>query len=359
MKYMVMECHPGYAVVLSEDGQFLKVANLHYEVGQTVTDVIRMVAAQPKAAPAKQTARRWISLAAAAAACLVLTVTGLVWRNMPYASVYMTINPEVRIDVNRSDSVVGLEGINADGMDLLADYEYKHKGLDQVMDELVDRAIDMGYLHEGGTILLNLDADDKWVANHEEAINSRIHDHLGNKLTVTVDITPAAQGLPAQETHGGETIVIPLDGESDYGISDYGEDDWEDDGDSGYASDDREDDDGKSNYDDGSSRYDSDDDGASPYEKDAGASDYESDTDDDAEDGSPYDSKNGSSGYESDDDDDDEKDDEDSPYSDDGQTDYDEPAPAAKTEKAAPAVTEAPKEEPEPAATEAQMEENT
>lgn len=39
MKYLVMECHPGYAVVLDENGRFLKVANRRYEVGQTVADV--------------------------------------------------------------------------------------------------------------------------------------------------------------------------------------------------------------------------------------------------------------------------------------------------------------------------------
>ena len=30
MKYLVMECHPGYAVVLDEQGVFRKVANLRY-----------------------------------------------------------------------------------------------------------------------------------------------------------------------------------------------------------------------------------------------------------------------------------------------------------------------------------------
>ena len=39
MKYMVLECHPGYAVVLDEDGNFQKVANFHYEVGQMLTEV--------------------------------------------------------------------------------------------------------------------------------------------------------------------------------------------------------------------------------------------------------------------------------------------------------------------------------
>ena len=42
MKYLVMECHPAYAVVLTEDGRFLKAANMHYEVGQTVTEIIQL-----------------------------------------------------------------------------------------------------------------------------------------------------------------------------------------------------------------------------------------------------------------------------------------------------------------------------
>ena len=29
MSYLVMECHPGYAVLLDEEGRFFKAANLH------------------------------------------------------------------------------------------------------------------------------------------------------------------------------------------------------------------------------------------------------------------------------------------------------------------------------------------
>ena len=38
MSYLVMECHPGYVVLLDEEGRFLKAANLRYEIGQTVYD---------------------------------------------------------------------------------------------------------------------------------------------------------------------------------------------------------------------------------------------------------------------------------------------------------------------------------
>ena len=41
MKYMVVECHLSYAVVLGEDGCFRKVANMRYEPGQMVTEILR------------------------------------------------------------------------------------------------------------------------------------------------------------------------------------------------------------------------------------------------------------------------------------------------------------------------------
>ena len=40
MRYLVMECGFSYAVVLDQQGRFLKVANLGYAVGQTVDSVI-------------------------------------------------------------------------------------------------------------------------------------------------------------------------------------------------------------------------------------------------------------------------------------------------------------------------------
>ncbi|MBQ8238267.1 MAG: hypothetical protein IJZ39_09000 [Oscillospiraceae bacterium] len=306
MNYLVMECHPGYAVVLSDDGRFLKVANMRYEVGQTVTNVMEMCLPQSQEVPVKTNNRRWISTLAAMAACLVLVFSGLFWQNMPYASVYLTINPEVRIDVNRSDVVVGVEGMNADGMDLLEGYDHRKKDLDTVMDELVDLAIDMGYLHEGGKITLSLDADEDWIVSHGEHLNQHLNEHLTDKITVTIDVEQK-QPTEAAPTAPAGTIVIPV-GPEHYGESDYGED-TDDDGDSCYASDH----DGDSAYDDsddGQTDYDdvSDDDGQSEYDDtaDDGQSEY-TDTTDDGQ--SSY-AEDGQSGYDTSDD------------TDDGQSDY-------------------------------------
>lgn len=297
MKYLVMECHPGYAVVLGGDGRFLKVANLHYEVGQTVTDVTEVTLPQRQPVSARRPG--WVTQLGAMAACLVLVAAAaLGYMQMPYASVYMTINPQVRIDVNRADRVLDVEGMNPDGAYLLHGYDPDRKALDTVMDELVDRAIDTGYLHEGGRITLELDGRESWVNSHSDHLNTHLTEYLTDRITVTVDVqkpqtqqTGPVSGTPAAPTAPAAPIVIPVtpdayedsgyDG-SDYGDSDYGDSgyDGSDYGDSGYDG---------SDYDD--SGYAGSGSAASDYED--AASDYEADSIYEAD--SPYGSAD--SGY--------------------------------------------------------------
>lgn len=184
MNYMVVECHPGYAVVLDEAGRFLKVANRRYEVGQMVTQV------EPMKAPPKRKMGRWVTSLVAAAACvaLVLGIT-LPVNHQPYASVYVKINPEVRIDVDRQDTVVGLSGENQDGVALIEGYAYSGKSLDLVADELVDRAIDMGYLQPDGQITISLDSQDQlWMEDHTDSISAQLQTHLQERILVHIEI---------------------------------------------------------------------------------------------------------------------------------------------------------------------------
>ena len=265
MKYIVMECHLSYAVVLDENGRFLKVANRHYEVGQTVTDIIEMQV--PQSVPQKKKTNKWMYSLAAMAACLMLVVTSVFQiGQMTYASVYMTINPEVRIDVNRNDVVVGLDGINPDGDDLITGYDYRKKDLNLVMDELVDRAIDMGYLHEGGQISLVLDADsNEWIVSHSDTLTSSLNEHLNEKLSVTIEVTD-------KKEQSNQVIIPVAPEESDYGESDYRDADQpttppisSQPTDSNY---------GDSSYDDGETNYGNQDDFETAQSDYGGQSDY-------------------------------------------------------------------------------------
>lgn len=72
MNYLVMETHPAYAVLLDEEGRFLKAANLSYQVGDTVQDIVEL---QP---PKAKSPAVWKPLSGLAglAACVCLVFFG-------------------------------------------------------------------------------------------------------------------------------------------------------------------------------------------------------------------------------------------------------------------------------------------
>ena len=120
MTYLVMECHPGYAVVLDQTGRFLKVANLNYQVGETVSFVIECTAEEEPITIKSLRRRRMLLSAASLAACFFLAVLGT-WHVCltPYGAVRIQINPDLKLTVNRLDYVISADGLNDDGLRLL------------------------------------------------------------------------------------------------------------------------------------------------------------------------------------------------------------------------------------------------
>ena len=216
MKYIVMECRPSYAIVLDEEGRFLRTANLRYEVGQTVEHVVLM--REQKALSVRL--RVLAGAAGAAAACLALTLGAGYYQTYvrTYSHIYMSINPDVQMDLNRKGTVVGLSGMNADGQALLADYDGKGKDKTLVADELIDRALDMGFLSAGGQVAFLIDAPEEEIF---EAYGIELRTQVGKQLegSVPFDIvimeyegempeeTPEAAPVFQEET--AETVPAP------------------------------------------------------------------------------------------------------------------------------------------------------
>ena len=219
MKYMVMECHPGYAVLLDEEGCFRKAANLRYEVGQTVEEPFLMKERQSglSVLPGK----RWISTAAAMAACAFLLFGFRYYQNYmyPYSSIYLTINPEVLMELNRQGNVVRLSGTNEDGRKLLEGYSGRGKDKLTVADELIDRAIDMGFLSEGGQVSFYIDAPDEALfQEYGVELRTEITEHLDGRITITLEImdseyapetAPAASEAPSRQPETPPAAVPP------------------------------------------------------------------------------------------------------------------------------------------------------
>lgn len=212
MEYLIMECHPSYAVALDRRGRFVKVANLGYQVGQEVSEVVQM------REPGSSGVIRWRPLLTMAA-CLCIVFVGI-WQMglLSMGTVLIQINPQIRLSVNRMERVISAEAVNADGAKVLFDYHVFGKTVEQVAQELSDRAADMGYLHDGGEVHLTVDSQDaKWKAATETRLE-------------TVAVREARQVV----------VIIEHD------------DDWDDDDDDDdqYDEDDRDDDDDHDDHDD-------------------------------------------------------------------------------------------------------------
>ena len=221
MKYLVMEARPSYAILLDEEGRFVRAANLHYEPGQTVEHIVPMRTRAPKS----KGVLIWLP-GVLAAACLVLMAAVLLRAPItPYASVYLTINPQVRIDVDRQSVARGLEGVNPDGQALVEGYDWKGKHLDQVTDELIDRAVDMGYLAPGGAITIDLEAEDEdWAVQTNQALQAHLEEYLQyQNLRVTVQVGQSVSIPVAPAATAAPTAVpSPAPNDSGYGDSAYG-----------------------------------------------------------------------------------------------------------------------------------------
>ena len=221
MTYLVMECHPGYAVVLDQTGRFLKVANLNYQVGETVSFVIECTAEEEPVTIHSLRRRRILLSAASLAASFFLAVLGT-WHSCltPYGAVRIQINPDLKLTVNRLDYVISADGLNDDGLRLLDGYRFRGQKLEQASDDLADRAMEMGYLKEGGQILLTLESShENWIAKTEDRLLTELENHLNDTISVTASAAPeipASADTPLPETAPADTLSdVPVNAGSD------------------------------------------------------------------------------------------------------------------------------------------------
>lgn len=209
MKYIIMECHSSYAVLLDEEGRFLKAANRQYQIGQTVDDPILM----KEPGTGKRIKLRAIMGIAAAAACFLLAFTGYYRDYMVRdTSICLTINPSVRMELNRKGQVLSVAGVNEDGRKLLEGYQQGSKDRLAVTRELIDRAIHMGYLSAGGKVVLDIDAPDEVVfQKYGVEFRTELTDYLKETWSVEIEIVRDDKGAQVPPVVPKEDTVPPVE----------------------------------------------------------------------------------------------------------------------------------------------------
>ena len=111
MKAVIVEIRGTQAAALLEDGQFVRIPDNDYSIGQEITLLRRPVEKKKK----QSTFRRKIA-AIAASAVLVATVGGggIVYAT-PYGTVSIDVNPSIEYTINRFDRVLQVTGVNEEG----------------------------------------------------------------------------------------------------------------------------------------------------------------------------------------------------------------------------------------------------
>ena len=189
---------------------------------------------QPQPSGRRRITRLVSSTVAAVAACLFLFFGFGYYQNYLriYSSIYLSINPEVQMDLNRYGNVVRLTGTNEDGAKLLEGYSGRGKDKLTVADELIDRAIEMGFLSEGGQVSFFIDSpEDALFQEYGTELRTEINEHLDGRITITIEIVNY-QNTPETESSVSETAAppsaAPSDGVTDYAPADDTEDDYGD-----------------------------------------------------------------------------------------------------------------------------------
>lgn len=187
MKYLVMECFNSYVVLLDEEGRFVKSANLGYEIGETIENPVLMLD-QPMDKPQRRVSNKVVAAIVAIAAVIAIFFGIDYYQEnlVPYSSIFMAINPEVEMVLSKNGDVIDIQGTNADGATLIEEYTPVSKNRIEVANELVDRAIDMGFLAEGGRVSIAIDTPDKDLF---EKYGIEFRRELDGRLSITIEIT--------------------------------------------------------------------------------------------------------------------------------------------------------------------------
>ena len=193
MKYMVFETNQKDCVVLDEAGRFINAVNKNYEVGETIEAIEEILVKPTRTFSLKRTA----AVAASLAACFVLVLALQFLNNaeeaqQPFASLYLAMNPEIKIDICEEKRIIDIVPIDDDGKALLEGHDSKQDDLFVATGEIVDHAVAEGFLNDGGKVTITItsptELDEAWLEDMEACLTQTINETLAGKISVAVEI---------------------------------------------------------------------------------------------------------------------------------------------------------------------------
>ena len=152
MKYVVMQCNKGYAVIMDEEGKFYFAANLNYEVGQTVTNPVIMSEKYKDGKPVMTI----IKTVVAAAACIgIISIPCYSYYNKnlkPCSTVTFASDSSISMTLNSSGKVLSIESNNDYGTKIIEKVDIKGKDNVDAASEILAAEISEGHISAGDTV---------------------------------------------------------------------------------------------------------------------------------------------------------------------------------------------------------------
>ena len=176
------------------------------------------------------------------AACLCLVLGGYFGYYQPnftaYGSLLVEINPQVELTLSQTHRVLDLGAQNEDGQVLIEGYDYQNKDGDTVVEELVARAMELGFLSNGESVTLTVQGQDAdWNRQQEDSARSALESRYGDAITIYLSgEQPEQEVILPLPTPSQTTSSSPAPAEQDDADDeeDGGDDDDDDGGDDGH-----------------------------------------------------------------------------------------------------------------------------
>ena len=105
------------------------------------------------------------------------------------SKIYITINPAICLDLSEDGSILEIEALNEDGQNLITDYRYNKKDRMAVTEELIQKAIDSGYLEKGRKVTLSIESEnnDDFI-QYDSEFREIVLDNFSRKQGISVEI---------------------------------------------------------------------------------------------------------------------------------------------------------------------------
>jgi hypothetical protein len=137
MKNVVVEIQGNYAVIMNDTGEFKRIKNKAYEIGQRIelnTSKVRIPASLMK----------WLA-STAAAAILLLGGTAYAY-NTPYTELSLDINPSIELSANIFNTIIDVTAMNEDAQRILDRLQLRDCDLQTAIQAITAELKAEGYL---------------------------------------------------------------------------------------------------------------------------------------------------------------------------------------------------------------------